>query len=70
MIHLATSAGYGPDGNDLRGHLHLHPQGTYFTSEGALGFYCVAPLTSNGYCLDPNPRYLSELHKAKLRKAK
>lgn len=57
----AAWAGYGSDGNDQNGHMHLHPDGTHTRSDGRRGFFCMAP-TKDGHCTDPHPRYLQALH--------
>lgn len=56
--YIVEWAGYGPDGNDRRGHMHVHPDGPHERHDGLRGFLCVAPI-EDGRCTDPTPRYLA-----------
>lgn len=50
-------AGYGSDGNDRNGHMHVRKEGNFYRSDGLRGDYCSAPLCDRGEtCTDP-PTY-------------
>jgi hypothetical protein len=51
----AQWAGYDNNGNDRNGHMHFHPVGNFYRSDGARGFYCAAPLNAQEECSDPIP---------------
>jgi hypothetical protein len=63
MNYDADWAGYDNDGNDRRGHMHIHPEGTFYRADLVRGFYCCARLTVAGQCTDPPPQLLDLLNK-------
>lgn len=59
-VYEIVWAGYGPDGNDQSGHIHLHPDGPDFAPRDAdgrtfptSGFFCRSPITTDGRCVAP-----------------
>lgn len=66
LTTLATEwAGYTSEGMDYQGHIHPHPEGTFFRmGDGLKGVYCAAPLawneeTKDHECTDPNPEFFA-----------
>lgn len=55
----AIFAGYDEDGMDSRGHMHPHPDGTYFRADGVRGVRCFAPDDPANYrhCVSPPPKW-------------